>query len=68
MLLLLSRTLDLARSSTQSPASAASSSKAPTSAALMRPDDAGMMISLSHPTSLRCHLYDTPRRRNVNDD
>jgi hypothetical protein len=27
-----------------------------------------MVVSSSHRTDLRCHLYDTSRRRNVSDD
>jgi hypothetical protein len=54
MLLLLSWMLELARSRTQSPASAPSSSRAPTAGAARCPDDACMMIPLSHRAGLRC--------------
>src|SRR5262245_17581778 len=68
MFLLCSRMLDLRGSRTHSPARAPSFSRACSAGAVICPDGACMIVSLSHQTDLRRHLYDTSRRRNVTDD
>src|SRR5215470_7360678 len=57
--LLFSRMLDVRGSRTHSPARAPSASRARTPGAVDCPDSACMIVSLSHRTDLRCHLYDT---------